>query len=254
MKNTNWLVLIVATLVSAALRIWQNISGFDEAGLSVGGVCSLLLPALLAVVAVYFVWDARRLPPRSEHSADFAESHDFSAAAPLIPVVAGSFLVLLSAVAQMAGGKSQRFPLLALGGLRLPLAAVPAALGGLCALYAVLCLRRGTELSGPVLLGPVCCLLVYVVFLYRADAADPVLAHIYVEILASAALTLAWLERSAFAFRNGAPRLYLPLSELAALLSLTAAVDLRSLPSALLYAGCALGELGFLLAWKTPEQ
>ena len=244
MKKTNWLILAAASVAALLLRLWQNASGFESTGLAVPGTApALLLPALLAVTAVYFVFDARRLPRRGEHGADLAESFVFSRTTALPAAVSGGLLVLLSGGAQLMGR----------GSLKGAFLAVPALLGGLCALYLVMALYRGAAVNEFLPLVPVCALLVYVVFLYRADAADPVLQRIYPEILASAALTLSWLERAAFAYRCGAPRLYLPLNQLALLLSLLAAADLRSPAAALLGAGCALGELAFLLAFRLPE-
>ena len=54
------------------------------------------------------------------------------------------------------------------------------------------------------------------------------------------------LERAAFAYRNGAPRLFVPASAMTVILSLTAAADRQSLVSVALFIGCALVELSFL--------
>ena len=64
------------------------------------------------------------------------------------------------------------------------------------------------------------------------------------------ALTLTAMERAAFAYRNGAPRIYVPLSAMSVVLALTAATDQKSLPVTLLFAGWALIELGFLAEAK----
>ena len=122
--------------------------------------------------------------------------------------------------------------------------------GALCVLYAAFALYRGHAVQGLALLAPVCCLVVYAVFIYRTDASNPVLAQIYVEILAIALLTCSALERAAFAFDNGSPRLYLCTNVMAFTFALAAAAEGKSLSAALLFGGWALVELGFLLAFS----
>ena len=95
---------------------------------------------------------------------------------------------------------------------------------------------------------PACALIGFLIVLYRLDASDPVLRKIYIEILAASALAYSAIERAAFVFRNGAPRIYLPVSAMAVVLSVTAAAERRSPAFALFFAGSALLELGFLAA------
>lgn len=237
MKKTNWLILAALTLAAMGLRVGQNRTGFDEAGLAVSGnLPALLLPVVLLAAALALILFARALP--AGRSAGLRESFPFRNQAAVLCAVAGVFLLFAGAALSALGGGTL---------LTLLLAAFCAA-GAACTLYTVFGLYRGGEVQGMALLVPVCALAVRLVFLYRTDAADPVLARIYIEILAVAALTLSALERAAFAFRSGSPRVYLPVSGLAVLLALTAAVEQRSLAGLALFAGGALVELGFLAA------
>lgn len=241
MKKKDWLILALALLAAAALRVLQCGTGFDEEGLPAGSVLlRALVPCILVLAAVYFCLAARALPTRTragEVSDGFFSFRDTLAAG---CGIAGAFLTMLGAAAGALGHGSLTSPLLAAVGVA----------GAACVLFAVFTLYRGGALSGVVMLVPVCCLVVYLIFLYRADASDPVLAHIYVEILALCALTLSALERAAFSFQNGSQRVYFPVAAMALLLALTAAAERRSLAAMLLFLGCALVEGAFLTAAK----
>ena len=115
-------------------------------------------------------------------------------------------------------------------------------------IYAFFALRRGEPLPGVVLLTPVYALVLQLIFVYRATAVDPVLANFYPEILALAALTAAFLEFSAFAFRNGAPRIFVPLASMAVVLCVCTAAGTRELSLLLFYPGFALILLGYCAA------
>lgn len=242
MKKTSWAALILFSAASAALRALQCRTGFDGAGLPVGSAMLRAgVPCVLLLAAAYFVLAARVLPAKRGECGSIAENFHFSGnAAAAAYAIAGAFLVMAGVVALALGRGSLRQGALAL--------AAAGAVGGACALGTVFVLYRDVDVRGTVLLIPVCSLVVYLIFLYRADASDPVLAGIYVEILALAALTYSALERAAFAFRNGSPRLYFSVSALSVMLAVTAAAECRSVAAVLLFAGCAFVELGFLAA------
>jgi threonylcarbamoyladenosine tRNA methylthiotransferase MtaB len=80
------------------------------------------------------------------------------------------------------------------------------------------------------------------------SGSDPVLARTYIEILAVAVLTLSAAQRASFVFGGSSPRLYVPVSAVAALLAIAAAAEGGSLSRLALFAGCAAVELGFLAA------
>lgn len=246
MKKSNWLMLVLFAAVAAGLRVWQELTGFDAVGLAIrGNVPGVLLPAALALAAVWFVLSARALPARGANVGDLAKTFRFEDTTSVICAVAGAFLVLAGAAATIARDGSSTQTLL------LSVFAMAAAVS---VLYAVFALRRGNEVQGVALLVPVCCLVVHLIFLYRADASDPVLARIYVEILAAALLTLGSLELAAFAFHSGAPRSYVPVNALGAILAVAAASERQSLASVLLFTGCALVELGFFAAAEFEKE
>ena len=246
MKKSNWLLLVLFAAAAAGLRVRQELTGFDAAGLAIrGNLSGILLPVVLAFAAGWFAYSARALPARGADAAGLAEVFCFENTAPTACAVAGAFLVLAGAAASILyGGRSTQTLLLA----------VFAMASAVSVLYAVFALRRGNEAQGVALLVPVCCLIVYLIFLYRAGASDPVLARIYVEILAVALLTLGALELAAFAFRVGAPRVYVPVNALAAILAVAAASERRSPASVLLFTGCALIELGFFAAAEFGQR
>lgn len=240
MKKTSWIALIVFSAAAAPLRALQRRTGFDGAGLPVGGVLSrAIVPCILLLAAAYFVLAARKLPAKRGECGGLAENFHFSGnRTAAVCAVTGAFLVMAGAAASAAG----------YGSLRQRALAVIGAAGAACVLYAVFALYRNGDARETALLVPVCCLVVYLIFLYRADASDPVLAGVYVELLALSALTYSALERAAFAFQSGAPRLCLPVGALSVVLALTAAAERRSLAAVLLFAGCAFVELAFLAA------
>lgn len=240
MKKTSWIALMAFSAAAAALRALQCRTGFDEAGLPAGGAAlRVAVPCVLLLAAAYFVLASRALPAKRGTCGGLAESFCFSGNTTAAAcVIAGAFLVMAGAAASAVGRGSP---------LRSVLAVVGAA-GAVCTICAVFALYRDGEARGTLLLVPACSLVVYLIFLYRADASDPVLAGVYVELLALAALTYSALERAAFAFRNGAPRLCFSVGALSVVLALAAAAECRSLAAVLLFAGCAFAELGFLAA------
>ena len=102
--------------------------------------------------------------------------------------------------------------------------------------------------QSPLLLVPVCCLVVRLVFVYRVESVSPSLTAYYVELLALAALTLAFYRLSSFAFQSGRPRRFALYTCAAVVLCVAALADGGPhLSSLLLYAGGATALLGFLL-------
>ena len=172
---------------------------------------------------------ARRLPAQRELCAGMDLYLDFerSTLAVMLMVV-GSFALVGSAVCALVF--SQRTTLTML------MSAFVAA-GAVCLLYATTALRRRASFPGVVLLVPVCALVLTLILFYRDHAADPILRHYYVETLALAALTVLLLEFAAFAFRNGAPRLLVPVCEMSIILCAAAIAARPALEDILFYAG-----------------
>ena len=241
MKKTSWAALGLFAVLSAGLRIWQTLAGYEESGLARRGFLpGLFLPAVLLAAAAYFAVSARSLPDRRADALRLGKDFRFEGNLPAaFCTVAGSFLVMLG------GGL---YTLSASGGVVTVLLALFAVASAACVLYAVFALCRRNEPQGLALLVPICALVVFLVFVYRADATDPVLARTYVEILGIAALTLSAAQRAAFAFGGSSPRRYVPISAAALLLAVAAAAEGGGLPRLALFVGCAAVELGFLAA------
>ena len=240
MRKTNRLVLALLALLAVVLRILQNRTGYDELGLAKSGnLPGILLPVVLAAAALWFgflsITMLAERDPAVSPAMYFLFSEEKAATA---LSVTGAFLIFLGGALSLPGDTSR-------GNL---LAAAFVFVSAACVLCAVFALVRLREISGVVLLVPVCALVVHLIFLYRADASDPVLARIYIELLAVAALTLSALERAAIFFRSGLPRAWPSVCAMSVILGLTAAADFASPAHAALFAGFALVEAGFLCA------
>lgn len=202
-----WVLLIpfAALACFARLLLWGT---FDAEGMPLPlSAESLAMPALLAVAAVIFFLLARRLPAQRTLCADMGSYFRFSAGK-LTIVAVGCLLYLAGAGLSLAGGKA---------GISLVLAGLLAA-GAACLLVAAAALQKGKSAPGVLLLVPVVALVLRLIFFYREHTADPFLRDYYVELLALAAMTLLLLEFAAFAFRGGAPRLFIPLGEVCVIL------------------------------------
>ena len=239
MKRLNWLLLILFSAAAAGLRILELRTGFDEADLPVGGAASLTLPLVLIAAAAIFVLLARSYPAQRDLSGGMDEYFDFAETLSVMLCVLGAFALFASAAASFLFSSRTLLTILL---------AVFRFAAGASVIYALFALRRGDSISGVVLLTPVYALVLQLIFVYRATAVDPVLAHFYVEILALAALTAGFLEFSAFAFRNGAPRIFIPLAAMAVVLCVCTAAGTHELSSLLFYPGFALILLGYCAA------
>lgn len=248
MKKTDWWILLAASAAAAVLRVLQLRTGFDADDLPVSGnAFALLLPVVLAAATAYFAVTARKLPGLDREGAGrkLEESFSFSENMPaLFCAVMGSFLIAASAFAAFAGYTR---------GLQLKPLSAAAVFAAVCYLYAVFSIKRRSGTPGLALLLPVIVLLVYLILLYRADASDPVLAHIYVEILAVSALALCSLETAAFAYGCGSPRVLVPSCAAAILCSVALAAEMKSVSSVLLFAGGAMLACGFLAALRLDQ-
>ena len=214
------------------VRLYELEHCFDAEGLPLRTFP--YLPALLLLCAAVLFLLARRLPPQDRLIGDFSNFFRFERAGALFGAVCGALLLIAAAVlSQILQPIPSAFRLLM---------SVFLALCGAAVLYIVVALRKKSRFAPTALLAPVCYLVVQLILVYRDNAKDPVLAHYYPLLLALAALCLSFLFLAAFAFRNGAPRLYVPLTNLALILSMAALADLFTID---LSQAAAL--LGFLL-------
>jgi len=240
MKKGHWLLLAAAALVAPALRVVQLRCGFDENGLAIPGTWSAwALAAVLAAAALGFLLLARALPGQNENTGGLGQIFLFRSAAGAALGVCGAFGWCAAAVLTFLASSRSLLDML--------LAAFSVA-SAAAVLYVIAALRRGAQTQGVALLIPVCCLMMQLIVLYRADAADPVLARIYIEILALAALTFSAVQRAVFSFHNGSPRASMPIAALGVILALCAAADRKSVASTAFFLSLALVELAFLSA------
>ena len=225
MKKRYWPLLILFSAAAAFLRAEHLRTGFDADGLPQSGCpAALALPLVLLLAAAVFYLLCRRYPVQRELTGAMEKYFRFGSTASVMLVVLGAFALIAAAVLSL------------LSPWRTLLSMLLSVFWFACAaavLYVLFALRRGTAFSGVALLTPVCAL---------------ALGHLYIEILALSALTVSFLELAAFAFRNGAPRLYLPLSALSVILCACMLAEQRSLVSMAFYAGFAFILLGFCAA------
>lgn len=217
MKILQWVLLIPFVVLAyfARMQLWGT---FDAEGMPLPlSLASLAMPALLAVAVVVFFLLARRLPAQRELCADMGSYFSFNTIT-LLGAVGGAFLYVLALALELVGGKAGKLELLT-GALL--------AVGAVCLIAALATLRKERDFPGVVLLVPVCALVLRVILFYREHTADPVLRDYYVELLALAAMTVFLLEFAAFAFRGGAPRLFVPLGEVCVILCAAAIAAAR---------------------------
>ena len=229
-KILHWLLLVLFSATAALARLRLLAVGFDADGLPVPmDLNTMVLPAVLVVAAVIAVIMARRYPAQRElcGSMDLYFAFDRSTLVVLLMVL-GSFALIGSAVCSLVFSLRTTLTMIL---------SVFLAVGAACLLYATTALRRKAEFSGVALLVPVCAMVLALILFYREHATDPILRHYYVETLALAALTVLLLEFAAFAFRNGAPRLLVPVCEMSIILCAAAIAARPALEDILFYAG-----------------
>ena len=255
------------------LRLFQNRTGFDYyTGLPVAGnQWGLFLPALLAAAVSLTLLLSRALPAGTSREAEsFRSAFSSHNTLPLLLLVAGVFATILSGAAETAAGMGVNvilpigdtvFPLAAVAGsasqkLHLILGISTAACGASILSAVPACRRAGSHevaapsprsVRGNLLLLPTAVLVIRLVVTYREVSILPSLMTYYVEILALSAATLAFFRLSSFAFEAGNTRRFVRYAAVAVLLCLATLADQTSICSLLLYAGCALMLLAFLL-------
>ena len=250
------------------LRLLQRSSGFEaESGLPIPGN----LPALALIVwflilaAACFLAARAWLPAEGEDSPLFPEGFSTASAGLLTPAVMGIFLLAASGVLDVAAGIFPGPLVISADGTTAPLRDALFSqreyllLGALSLLSAVClfpaipaCRIRQTDephrpFQGPLLLVPVCCLVVRLVLTYRAVSVNPSLADYYPELLAVVFLALAFYRLSSFAFRAGRSRRFALYAALAIAFCLATLADFPDPSRLLFYAGGALALFGSLL-------
>lgn len=255
MKQRALLFSLAAGAACLALRLLQNHIGFEaDTRLPVpGSFPALLLPLLLLLSAVALIFLTRRLPRSTE--APFSAQFGGADAKCLTLTVLGCFLVGLSGVWELLRAVSGGQAVLSADGLSVIASAgsgtimgvlsIAAAAGLFCGLLAC---QKETVSPLPLLAVPVS-LLIRLVFVYRLDSVDPVLAHYYPELLGLMALILGSYRLSGFTVKAGNPRLFTLYTGLSVICSLTLLAD-GITPAACLTLGGAAALAGFCWAMR----
>ncbi len=206
---------IIFPLLAVPARIYELKNNLDGAGLPIGGFP--YLPAVLALAALAFLISARKLPERDSVTGGLTELFRFDGQLTLAAAVSGAFLLIVSAALRLVTGGFATLD---------AILAIFLAVSGAALLYVLVSLRRGKRFEPVALLVPVCCLVVQLIAVYRANARDSVPLHFYAELLAVAALCLSALYFAAFAYRCGSPRAFTVAARMAAVLTAASCADM----------------------------
>lgn len=240
-------VAVAGGAAAGLLRVWQLRTGFDAVtGLSQHTPALTALLVLLAALAVALVALTQKLPKDTPSDAPFAAY--FATTGPTLATIPMTGVVLfgISGVWELAAAIS-------VGAA--PLAVVDAVLSllmAVCLFPAVAACLRGSRAQAPsfrseLLLVPVLCLILRLVFLYRTVSIDPALSVYAIELLATVFLTMGFYRLSAFAVQIVQTRRFAQYASIAVVLCLTTLADGHTIPENLFYIGGALSMLGFLV-------
>lgn len=243
-KNALTLTLTtgVAGIFGAFLRWLQNMNAFEEdTGLLIPGRASttamviyIILAAVLFALVAFF-WTKR--VGKSTDQAEALVAH--TPIPPVLTKVLGGITLVCCALVLIRAGQA-RFPLLdrafAICGV---LAAMSTAL--LFVKNSMTAKNRGAEFIVLVLFT---CL--WLVSSYKTNSENPVIWQFAIEILAIAALIMAWYGLAAYCYGRAKPETALLFIQLGAFLSITTLSDTRTAPLQLLFAAQA----ALMLMWE----
>ena len=260
-KYVLWPLLAAIGGVGAfLLRLLQRSTGFEvDTGLPIpGNLYAILLVAWFVVLAAVCLLAARPLLPADREDPPLFPT-GFSVASPglLTPAVMGLFLLAASGVLDLLFGFSGASALTGSGetvtvfvtaqgsqlfsGREHLVVGLLSLLSAASLLPAVPACRIRPEggarkpFQSPLLLVPVCCLVVRLVLTYRVVSVDPSLTDYYTELLSS------------FAFRAGRTRRFAVYAALAIAFCLATLADRPDPARLLFYLGGAVTLFGFLL-------
>ena len=282
-KYVLWPLLAAIGGVGAfLLRLLQRSTGFEvDTGLPIpGNLYAILLVAWFVVLAAVCLLAARPLLPADREDPPLFPA-GFSVASPglLTPAVMGLFLLAASGVLDLLFGFSGASALTGSGetvtvfvtaqgsqlfsGREHLVVGLLSLLSAASLLPAVPACRIRPEggarkpFQSPLLLVPVCCLVVRLVpvcclvvrlvLTYRVVSVDPSLTDYYTELLAVVFLALAFYRLSSFAFRAGRTRRFAVYAALAIAFCLATLADRPDPARLLFYLGGAVTLFGFLL-------
>jgi len=245
LKKLHWFILLVFAAAGTYLRIQHLRTGFEENGLPIAGnPYAYALPAVLGLGTLVFILLARAYPAQRDETGDIVCCFPYGNVLSVLLAILGSFAFL--AYGALTVMLRSSVPMLIVGAAYL--------LSGIAFVCSVFQLRRGSGSVGSFLLAPVCTMVIRLVLTYRSCANDPTLGHTYIEILSVCALMLVFLELLAFVYRNGAPRLFLPLCAAAVMLNACHLVECTALPARVLTLGAILLTLSFCAAADFSAQ
>lgn len=223
-------------LLLLALRFWQDRAGFDpDTGLAVPSLPGKLMVGCLVLFAAVELVRAVRLPCKSGAPGAFAPP-DKS----LMAAVAGCLLLA------GGGGLMAATAVTARGWLALA-AGIAAVLTAAGLLVLIKKARGGDALSVMPVLPAMLFAVLLVLAVYRPRDCDPLLARIYLPVLAAAMVAYAFYHLAGFLRGDSGARTFVPTADLAVMLSLAAIADGDSLALRLVYGGCALVLTVFLV-------
>ena len=242
-KYVLWPLLAAIGGVGAfLLRLLQRSTGFEvDTGLPIpGNLYAILLVAWFVVLAAVCLLAARPLLPADREDPPLFPT-GFSGASALTGSGETVTVFVTAQGSQLFSGREHLVVgLLSLLSAASLLPAVPA-----CRIRPEGEARK--PFQSPLLLVPVCCLVVRLVLTYRVVSVDPSLTDYYTELLAVVFLALAFYRLSSFAFRAGRTRRFAVYAALAIAFCLATLADRPDPARLLFYLGGAVTLFGFLL-------
>ena len=214
------LLALAGGLVCFFLRLWQLRTGFEpDTDLAIpGALAGQLLLAALAVLILVTVLSVRSLSA-APSGALFAAGLQVSKGH-LAVLLAGLLLLGVSGILHLMSSA-----LFLEDWIASPLEGFLILASVFSFLPVVRVCQKGGSLSSSLLLTPAVCSVVELVLAYRTSSVNPVLQSYYVDLLALAALTLAYYRLSAFAFRCGQLRRFTLYAVLSVVLCLASTAD-----------------------------
>lgn len=233
-----------AGLLLFALRLWQDLTGFDpDTGLSLPSVPGAALVVCLVLLALLEILLAFRL---DKVRAGFARR--FAVPDREVPVLTvGCFMLIAGGALLAVSGGSQA------AGVAGVVAGLMGAVSGGGILFLVRTMRSGGQLSVAPLLPAMFFGVFLVLAIYLPAADDPVLARYYLPVLASAMAAYAFSLLAGFLRGESSPRGFTPVADLAVMLCIAAMAD-GGIALAILFGGCALVLSVFLLLQRDTAE
>ena len=257
--------------VCFALRLLQNKTGFESStGLPVpGNIPAIALLCLLGLTGAVLFFRTRTQKNSLAFPADFSTQESALLTLPVMGILLLAVSGLLDAFAIARPGMIPLVETSSSPSSQL-LFGVSAIAASAALFYAVSACREHTEAdskqgfsekelapgisSRHLLLAVPACLVVRLVLSYRIHSVNPSLEAYYVELLALVVLTLAFFRLASCSVQPTPAGPLAWYSAISVILCLTVMADPLTLSARLLYVGCCLTLLGFLILQNRPAQ